>query len=236
MQTNIQAILFDKDGTLFGYADTWLDWTENVLRDLSGDDSLLFDTLAQISGYDPVTKSFAAGALIVGAAVDELIAAWHCHLPDMTVEQINQIAVDHLDTVSIVPVCDLGTVLGGLQASGLILGVVTNDYEHSANAQLEAASATGYFEFVAGFDSGHGAKPGPGMIEAFCRLHNIQATSVAMVGDSTHDLLAGRAAGVGLNIAVLTGPAGHAELSPHADMILADISELPALLQPDPPV
>jgi phosphoglycolate phosphatase len=59
MQTGIQAILFDKDGTLFGYADTWLDWTENVLKDLSAGDKALFETLAGISGYDPVAKSFA---------------------------------------------------------------------------------------------------------------------------------------------------------------------------------
>lgn len=230
MQSEIQAVLFDKDGTLFGYSDTWLSWTENVLQDLSNGDAELYVKMAQISGYDPVAKVFAAGSLIVGASVEEVIAVWRDLVPHMSHDQINQVAVDHLDAVALAPVCDLGALFGNMRASGLVLGVVTNDYEHSAKAQLAAAGASEYFAYVAGFDSGHGAKPGAGMIDAFCRLHNVPANAVAMVGDSTHDLFAGRAAGVGLNIGVLTGPADHADLSPHADMILRDISELPQAL------
>ena len=52
--------------------------------------------------------------------------------------------------------------------------------------------------------------------------------NLAMVGDSTHDLSAGRAAGIGINIGVLTGPATAADLAPFADLILNDINEIPA--------
>ena len=51
-----------------------------------------------------------------------------------------------------------------------------------------------------------------------------------MVGDSTHDLLAGQAAGM-RTIGVLTGPAPHDELAPHADVVLADIGKIPAWLR-----
>ena len=47
-----------------------------------------------------------------------------------------------------------------------------------------------------------------------------------MIGDSTHDLLAGRAAGM-ITIGVLTGPAPHEELAPFADVVLADIGKIP---------
>jgi phosphoglycolate phosphatase len=50
-----------------------------------------------------------------------------------------------------------------------------------------------------------------------------------MVGDSLHDLRAGRAAGM-TTIGVLTGVAGAEELSPSADLILPDIGHLPAWL------
>ena len=39
----------------------------------------------------------------------------------------------------------------------------------------------------------HGAKPGPGMLLAFATLCGLAPARVAMVGDSRHDLMAGRA-------------------------------------------
>jgi phosphoglycolate phosphatase len=47
-----------------------------------------------------------------------------------------------------------------------------------------------------------------------------------MVGDSRHDLIAGRAAGMPV-VAVLTGVAGADELAPVADAVLPDIGHLP---------
>jgi phosphoglycolate phosphatase len=50
-----------------------------------------------------------------------------------------------------------------------------------------------------------------------------------MVGDSTHDLRAGRAAGM-RTIGVLTGMARAQALAPLADVVLRDIGEIPAWL------
>ena len=51
-----------------------------------------------------------------------------------------------------------------------------------------------------------------------------------MVGDSAHDLIAGRAAGM-RTLAVLTGVAGSDELAPLADAVLADIGAIPGWLE-----
>jgi phosphoglycolate phosphatase len=50
-----------------------------------------------------------------------------------------------------------------------------------------------------------------------------------MVGDSLHDLRAGRAAGMTV-VGVLTGVARRQELEPEADVVLDDITQLPAWL------
>ena len=50
-----------------------------------------------------------------------------------------------------------------------------------------------------------------------------------MVGDSTHDLSAGRAAGM-RTVGVLTGVAQAEVLEPFADVILPSIADLPAWL------
>ncbi|MGR3462852.1 MAG: HAD family hydrolase, partial [Roseovarius sp.] len=50
-----------------------------------------------------------------------------------------------------------------------------------------------------------------------------------MVGDSTHDLIAGRAAGMAC-VGVLPGTATQADLAPFADAVLPDIGHLPGWL------
>ena len=61
---------------------------------------------------------------------------------------------------------------------------------------------------------------------AFCRAVGVVPGQAVMVGDSPHDLVAGRAAGM-VTVGVLTGPNGADALKPHADCILPDIGHLP---------
>ena len=83
--------------------------------------------------------------------------------------------------------------------------------------------------FVAGYDSGFGAKPAPDPLLAFCAATGLAPADCAMIGDSTHDLAAGRAAGMTC-IGVLTGPASRATLAPHSDAVLDSIADLPGWL------
>ncbi len=98
----------------------------------------------------------------------------------------------------------------------------------SARRQIEALGLTPFVDFVAGYDSGHGGKPEPGMVLAFAESLGVSPSRIAVVGDSLHDLAAARAAGAAA-VAVLSGPASRADLEPHADVIVADIGDLPGL-------
>lgn len=123
-------------------------------------------------------------------------------------------------------------ILAGLAGRGLHLGIATNDAESSARAQAEALGLGGMMEFIAGYDSGYGGKPDPGMVTAFAAHHGVRAGEVAMIGDSIHDLLAARAAGA-IAVAVLTGPlkiAARGDVEPHADHVIGSIADLPGWL------
>ncbi|HKK37230.1 MAG TPA: HAD hydrolase-like protein, partial [Paracoccaceae bacterium] len=63
-----------------------------------------------------------------------------------------------------------------------------------------------------------------------CAAAGCDPAETVMVGDSVHDLGAGRAAGVGLVVGVLTGPAREADLAPLADVVAPSIAALPDLL------
>ena len=78
-----------------------------------------------------------------------------------------------------------------------------------------------------GSDSGFGAKPQAAPLLALADKMDIPAAACVMVGDSAHDLRAGRAAGMRA-VAVLTGLAETAELAPLADAVLPDVSHLPS--------
>jgi phosphoglycolate phosphatase len=67
------------------------------------------------------------------------------------------------------------------------------------------------------------------MILGFCEALGFQPKQIAMVGDSTHDLGMGRAAGAGMTIGVLTGTGAHKTLEPLADVLIPSIDDLPAL-------
>ena len=71
-------------------------------------------------------------------------------------------------------------------------------------------------DFVAGYDSGHGSKPDAA---PFCsRGDTSDPSQIVMVGDSLHDLIAGKRAGM-KTIGVLTGLAKKIDLIDHADKI-----------------
>lgn len=68
------------------------------------------------------------------------------------------------------------------------------------------------------------------MLLAFARAVGVAPSEVAMVGDNKHDMHVGLSAGAGLKIAVLTGTGTAETLSPLADLVLADITLIEALL------
>lgn len=225
----IDAILFDKDGTLFDFSATWSATTRQVIEKLSRNDPVLAVTLAGVAGFDLDTGAFAPDSILIAWSNREIAEELVQVLPGRSVQEIEDHMIAGATGADLVPAVPLPGFLDDLAARGLVLGVMTNDAETSARHHLETAGVLDRFAFIAGFDSGHGAKPAPGPLLAFCRAVGATPARTAMVGDSTHDLVAGRAAGM-ITIGVLTGLASAADLQPHADVVLADIGHIPGWL------
>lgn len=230
----IRGILFDKDGTLLDFEATWRGFVAEMLEALAPGDAPLQARLAELAGFEPETGRFRPGSPIVAGSTAEVAALLAPHLPGRTPADIEAEANARAAQAAVrgpAPAApDLPALLASLRARGLALGIATHDSESAARSHMRALAAEAHFGFVAGYDSGHGLKPGPGMVQAFARHAGLATAEVAMVGDSLHDLHAGRAAGAGLVVAVLTGPAEAEELAPHADLVLPSIADLPARL------
>lgn len=222
----IDGVIFDKDGTLFDFRRSWGGWAQNLLGQLARDRAHAREMAAAI-GYDLDSGIFAPDSPVIAATAQDIAQALAPHLPGQSVAQIADQINAAAAQAQMVPAVPLRPLLESLRATGLRIGLATNDTETPARAHLAAHDLTDLFDFIAGYDSGHGAKPGPGMCLAFARATGLDPARIAMVGDSLHDLHAGHAAGM-LRIAVLTGIATQADLAPHADVVLPDIGALPA--------
>ena len=221
----IDGIIFDKDGTLFDFNATWGAWSRSMLESEAQGDAALHAKLADVLGYDLDAARFRPGSVVIASTVDETADAMLAVLggdKGALIARMKTAAqtVPQQEAAPLVPYFD------ALKARGWALGIATNDNEETARRHLQTAGVLGVFDFVAGYDSGHGGKPAPGQLLAFCETTGVRPERAMMVGDSLHDLHAGRAAGM-ICVGVLTGPAPAEELAPYADVVLASISDLP---------
>lgn len=221
----IDGLIFDKDGTLFDFRTSWGGWAATFLRRIA-DDGDHATRLGQAIGYDLDSGTFLADSPVIAATAADIAAALLPELPGQTLADLTGRIDASAGTAPMAEAVPLRPLLDALRQRGLRLGLATNDSEAPARRHLEAHGITDCFDFIAGYDSGHGAKPGPGMCLAFLRQTGLDPARVAMVGDSRHDLDAGRAAGM-RTVAVLTGVAGREELAAHADVVLSDIGAIP---------
>lgn len=226
LRAAIKGIVFDKDGTLFDFATTWEAWAASFLLRMAKGDRARAARLGEAIGFDFETRSFRRDSLVIAGTAGEVAAALQPLVPEMSAAHLLDVLNEEAGQAPQAQAVPLVPFLADLRGRGLALGVATNDAEAPARAHLDSAGVTASFDFIAGFDSGHGGKPGPGQLLAFCAEVGLDPDVVVMVGDSLHDLRAGRAAGM-RTLAVLTGLADANDLTPHADAVLPDIGHIP---------
>lgn len=228
----IAAILFDKDGTLIDFDGTWGPATYEVMRALAKGDEAALLRQAEALHFSLDTRRFLITSPLIAGSSASYGSLWGEALGRSDLDALKR-EIDALTAIeslkSLAPIGRPSEILAALKARGLRLGLATNDSEASAKRQAAALGLTEFLDFIAGYDSGHGGKPEPGMALAFARHVGVAPSAVAMVGDTLHDLRSARAAGA-LAVAVLTGPAAIADLAGEADHVLDDIGGLLALI------
>ena len=231
----LKGILFDKDGTLIDFDATWGPAAYEVMRELARGDDAKLRRLVAISEYVEDERRFLPSSPLVAGSSAHYGPQWAAALgrpatQELYSEMDERFAFWGLKTLA--PIHGPAELCANLRARGLVLGIATNDAERSGRMQAEALGLDRHLAYVAGYDSGFGPKPGPGMVTGFVEHIGCAPGEVALIGDSIHDLHAARAAGA-VAVAVLTGPLGEAaraDLEPHADHVIGSIADLPGLI------
>ncbi len=225
----IRAILFDKDGTLIDFQKSWGPILQEASRFAAEGDEALARRLMAAGGMDPDTLLTAADTIFAAGNTAEIADLFREHgstLPrDPLIADLDRLFVAAADHG--VPVVPLRPLFEELSHAGFRLGLASSDSEAAIRRLLALEGVDDLVDFVAGYDSGHGTKPEPGMALGFSTALGLPTSAIAMVGDNRHDMRMGRAAQCGLCLAVLTGTGTVERLAPESDAVLASIADLP---------
>jgi len=230
-----RAFLLDKDGTLISF-DHWLKVMEaraHRLRELLGLSEGETAALLTHMGVCPRTGRALPQGIIhlprcdAEAGVADYLTA--LGVPD-ALSLVRRVfrEIDHEFPFHryIKPLPGAEETLLAIRRAGGRVAVVTNDAAAATRLHLASLGWDGLVEVIVGTDVCPAKKPAPEPVLLACQKLGVPPGQGVMVGDSPTDLLAGRSAGCYLSIGVLSGLGRPEDLSPHADLLLPDISSL----------
>src|ERR1700761_4128295 len=180
--SKIAGILFDKDGTLLDYDESWLPVNRELARIAAKDDAALADHLLRACGMDPETGHIVPDSLLAAGNTRQisegLIAAGSTVPLEELVTRLDDL-FSHAADFS-VPVTDLKAFFARMRARGYKLGIASSDNEHSIRQTAIRFGLLDYVDYIAGYDSGFGSKPEAGMVLGFCRTTGLAPEQVAV--------------------------------------------------------
>jgi pyrophosphatase PpaX len=169
---------------------------------------------------------------LIGTPLDKMLARWAVDDADVLALRAryreHQLA-KHDEMIKLYP--GMVETVRALHAAGHPLAVVTSKLEYGARRALKFAQIEDCFDVVVGIDATLKHKPEPEPVWYALEKLGVTRERAIFVGDSTHDMEAGRAAGV-TTVAVLWGPYTKAQLEPTApDHYVSDFTELTELVR-----
>lgn len=227
MVRKIEAILFDKDGTLMDFQSSWGPWGAAMIQRRCGPDRQKQLALAEALGLDLAAQRFLPQSAVIAGTPEDVVTLLQPFFPTNSADEITGWLEPDAESFAPAPVPGVYECCAAFRELGLGMAVVTNDFEGAARDHLQRMGLAPLFDEVIGYDSGYGGKPEPGPCLGAAERLGVAPETCAMVGDSLHDLEAARRAGM-IPVAVLTGVATAAELSDYAEVVLGSVADLPS--------
>lgn len=191
------TIVFDKDGTLLDAHKLWGPIISGACSLMPEDNETLFKLL----GYDSATKTFTPTSSFM-IEPNSVVYSKLCAAGIDAEVFYKKLWAQPTPSA---PITDTRALFARCKQAGLFVGVLTSDDRQSALKFLEQQNVEPD-ALVCG-DDRRGHKPSAEPLRALAADLNVDPASIVMVGDSTHDVNCGKAAGA-LTVAVLSGVGG----------------------------
>ncbi len=217
----IDAVLFDKDGTLLDFIHLWGCWADELLRSFRAAleaDSLswqehnmagIFGTIHNEQGC--IIDYDVRGPLAMGTMNDVYaVLAWQGYRAGWSWGQASRIvrelaaAADELleRERPVKEIAGATAFIMQCRRAGLKLGVVTADDTANAHKHLLWLGVESLFDVIIGSDQVERGKPFPDLVVQACRQIGVQAQHVMVIGDTNGDMMMAQAAGCPLAIGI----------------------------------
>ncbi len=232
---NIDAIIFDKDGTLLDFDAFWVTVTEKALEDvfraLSMGNTHLPEILEALGVHDGITDL--DGALCkgtyeeIGRIVYGILCKYGCLAEQ---DAVVQMVIDgynrNADAGAIKPTCpNLEEILKQLKDQGKILALVTTDNPGITEKCLKGLGVYSLFDTLYTDDGNAPTKPDPYCANHLCERFGIAKQKLVMVGDTMTDVRFARNAGIA-SVGLARSEKSRAVLSGQATVVIDDLSQL----------
>ncbi len=210
MFSNLRTYLFDLDGTLVDSVDLILDSFRHAYQRVlktTPDERLWRASIGR-----PLREQFAE----ISPSSDGV---------EHMIEAYREFYIQHHDArVKAFP--RAREILVALRDAGALVGLVTSKSRVGTDRTFRACHLGGLFDAVVTADDVDQGKPHPEPVHLALEQLGVPAKTAVFIGDSPHDVAAGREAGV-RTVAVLWGIASPAALeNERPDGIMSDLSEL----------
>lgn len=228
---HIKGILFDKDGTLLDFEETWrpvwnmteeqlgiiLQISEKEMREIRERLGILEDGFTSDSIY-------VAGTLLDYAQIISKVSQKEL---STVLEVLNAVYKDFVESkrLHIVPIGNLKEIMTYLKQKGYKLGIVTADNLLNTEYFVKETGLESLIDFIASDDGYYQMKPHPHMLEAFCMQMGLERHEVAVVGDTLKDMKFGKHNQMGQSIYV-TSSYPNAEAMKLADHVIKHVGDL----------
>ncbi|MGB4405981.1 MAG: HAD family hydrolase [Sphaerochaeta sp.] len=239
---NLKGIVFDKDGTLFDYAQVWAEVLSEAVTTAfaemgknKGKHKIAQQAMLRLMGIDDEGNTLAKGLLFTHKRrvifKRYLLYCIRYRIPVVKTFRIYHQNIKNSEMLVSERLRELDfsmqqQLFAKLKETGYHIGIITSDTESSTKVFLSLMGLDHMVDFLSTRDSKYHKKPHPQAFEAFCSRFALASSEVAMVGDTETDMKMAKKAKAGYTIAVLSGSNDRKILGRLADVLYKDVSYL----------
>ena len=218
---DLEAIIFDKDGTLIDVHHYWSTmitmraifivkkWFSDVDSDKIQAD--LIDAMGVDLTSKKIKPNGPVGVKPRSFIVDVAAQIVRLNRKNVSNDEIENVflQVDQKTSDNILPLLkllpDVLQLLGDLHRCGVTIMLATTDITSRARLSMRALGIEHFFSEIIGGDAVNLTKPSPDLASTVIKRCNVDRHKTAVIGDHPVDILMGVSAGIVCNIGVLTG-------------------------------
>lgn len=236
---NIEAVLFDKDGTIIDFSSIWIPWAKDIYEYLLStipNCNLRYEQLMKALGAGEVDEQAdPRGPLAIGTMLEsQHIVAFKLYEGGMPWNVAVIHAKDSVDYANekqnhsafIQAISGIDECLATLKENKLMLGVLTADDTEKAWHHLKKVGLENYFDFVIGSDQVANGKPYPDMALLAKERYGINLSEAMMIGDTNADMQLGKNAGMKMSVGIVSSSSKEAAHLEDADRIIYHYQQL----------